>query len=191
MKNTKTRISLLLTALTMLLLASESPAAAWRDYIPFFGRQRTPETLIITGNYAKSRLLAEVTQLRGKATILLIVQDADGEQAFFMEHYPDAQLIPRDQLIDFLAVLSPARIIVLGDRQYVPNRYADLVRSRYPLVMITGEDWIKNAKAVASAVGDRRLVEQYRRYLANLLDEQIKRSDFSDQIPMRDRIIVP
>ncbi len=183
------KLSSVLFILALITFSSDS-LGGWRDYIPFVG-SGPPETLIITGNYAKSRLLAEVTQMRDRASIMLITEEAGEKQIIFMENYPDAQMISEDQLIEFLAVLSPDQVIILGDEEYVPNRYARIVSSRYPLVMVTGEDWIKNAKSVARAVEDRRLVERYRYYLGQFLDEQIKRSEFSEDIPMRDRVIAP
>lgn len=190
-KNTlKTLIFSMIT--TIIFLGTAASNAAWYDNIPLIGGKKTPGTLIITGNYAKPRLLAEVAQLRDNATIMLITETPEeGEQVYFMEQYPDAELIPQEKIIEFLAVLSPERIIILGNENYVPSRYEKMIRGRYPLSKISGEDWMKNAKALASTVNDRKLPEEYRYYLASLLDEQIKRSDFSEDIPMRDRILVP
>jgi len=183
------KISSVLFILALVTFSADS-FGGWRNYVPFVSSP-PPETLIITGNYAKSRLLAEVTQMRDRASIMLITRQEGEEQIIFMENYPDAQMIAEDQLIEFLAVMSPDQVIILGDEDYVPDRYVRIVRSRYPLVMITGDDWIKNAKGVARAVEDRRLVERYRYYLGQFLDEQIKRAEFSDEIPMRDRVIAP
>lgn len=189
MNSAKRRFSLFLTIALLFVMGTASVFGNWRDFLPF--TSRPPETLIITGNYAKSRLLAEVAQKRGRASIMLIAREDGEEQIIYMENYPDAEMISEDQLIEFLAVLSPDQVIVLGAGEYVPERYSRIVRGRYPLVSVDGDDWIKNAKAVARAVEDRRLVERYRFYLGQFIEEQIKRAEFSEDIPMRDRVIAP
>jgi len=146
---------------------------------------------MVTANYAKPRLLVELAQLKKKHPILLVSPEQGGDQLFYMAKYPEARLIPNEKLIDFLAVISPKQIIILGDEKYVPKKYVEIMRNRYPLSLITGEDWIKNAKVLADVVNYKKLVEKYREYLGQLLDEQIKRSDAMPTVNMDERILVP
>jgi hypothetical protein len=179
---------------TLFVLALSLMASATRaglmDYLPSFGDD-SPDMLIITANYAKPRLLAELVQMKKNHPILLISPEQNGDQIFYMPEYPDARLIPNDKLIDFLAVLSPKQIVVLGDENYVPTSYVKTIRNRYPLVLITGEDWVKNAKALADTVDYSKLVDLYREYLGQLLDDQIKRAGGGQTVNMEERLMIP
>ena len=178
-----------LFVIALSLMASVARAGLL-DYLPSFGDD-SPDMLVITANYAKPRLLAELLQLKKDHPILLISPEQNGDQIFYMPEYPDARLIPNDKLIDFLAVLSPKQIVILGDENYVPTSYVKTIRNRYPLVLITGEDWIKNAKALADTADYPKLVDRYREYLGQLLDEQIKRAGGGQTVNMEERLMVP
>ncbi len=191
MNRSSKRFVSVLMILCITLAGAAGMADSWLPRFARFSRQGPPDTLVITGNFAKPRLLAEVAQMRGRATVLLINHEDGRDQLFFMESYPDAQLLPQENLVEFLAALSPSRVIILGDSQYVPERYPRIIRDRYPLTIIAGSDWVKNARALGDAVNDRRLVRHYRHYLAEFLDDQIKRTDSPEDIPMQDRIHAP
>lgn len=188
MKRTSAKQASLIVAAIFMLAGSVH--AGIMDYFPTFGDD-SPQVLIVTGNYAKPRLLAELVQMKKKHPILLISPEQNGDQIFFMPEYPDARLIPSEKLIDFLAVLSPRQIVILGDQNYVPANYVKTMRNRYPLVQIAGDDWIKNAKSLADTVDYSKLVDVYRNYLGQLLDDQIKRADGEESVDMEERILVP
>ncbi len=176
--------------LALITISGSAATAGVLDFIPGIGDDPN-DVLMVTANYAKPRLLAELAQLKKGHPILLVSPEQGGDQLFYMAKYPEARLIPKEKLIDFLAVISPKQIIVLGDEKYVPKKYVTTMRNRYPLSLITGEDWIKNAKALSDAINYKKLVEKYREYLGQLLDEQIKRSDTPAPVNMEERILVP
>lgn len=127
------------------------------------------ETLIVTGNYGKSRLLAELAQHKGEHPIVLISPEGDGmDELFFLPKGPEAMAFESAKYVEFVDFLHPKRVVFLGDASYVPASYVDMVRDRYPTVVLNSEDWTRNAEALAVLIDYKKLPKQYSKYLITL-----------------------
>ena len=146
---------------------TEARAGFWSRFNPFarLRSKQQVETLLITGNFGKSRILAELAQAKKKHPILLISPEADGDRIFFLPTAPEAASVAPDRFREFIEFLQPKRVVILGDERYVPERYTDELRGRFPLVVVDGEDWRKNATALGGVLGYRRLARRYEPYL--------------------------
>lgn len=148
-----------------LVAACISANGAW---FPWFGKRRV-ETLVVTGNYAKSRLLAELFQYETKQPIVLISpEDYGREQLFFMPTVPEAMVFEPSKYAEFVDYLRPQRVVFLGDTSFVPQTYIDQVRGRYPTVVLNSRDWLDNAKAVGTLIKDKGLAKRYGSYFEKL-----------------------
>jgi hypothetical protein len=133
-----------------------------------FGKRRV-DTLVITGNFAKSRLLAELFQHKTKQPIVLISPEGIGrDQLFFMPTVPEAMAFDATKYVEFIDFLHPGRIVFIGDASFVPPSYIDQVRGRYPTVVLNSRDWLDNAKALGGIIKDRGLAKRYGSYFEKL-----------------------
>lgn len=142
------------------------------DRLPFFRRWSSAnrvESLIITGNYAKSRLLAELVQHKTKQPIVLISPlGTAGVELFFLPSGPEAMTFGEEKYVEFIDFLHPGRIIILGNESYVPAAFVDKINDVYPTVMFKSSSWTKNAEALASVFEYDDLPEIYDTYLEKL-----------------------
>ena len=156
------RNSALAGCLLLVCIAQTGCVSPW-------SKKNRVDTLMITGNYSKSRLLAELAQHETKQPIILIDPKASGTpQLFFMPSTPEAMAFDNGKYKEFVEFLQPARIVFLGDTSFVPQRYIDEVRASYPTVVINSEDWRKNAKALATVLKYKKLPKLYAGYLDKL-----------------------
>jgi len=146
--------------------------AGFFDRLTFFrnwSAKNRVDTLLITGNYSKSRLLGELFQHKTKQPIILVSPTAGGAtELFFLPSGPEAMAIEGDKYVEFVDFLQPKRILFLGGDSYTPSAYVDKLRDRYPTILVTSNDWQKNAEAVATLIKDRRLPKRYMDYLIQL-----------------------
>ena len=139
--------------------------AGWFPWV----RGRRVDTLLITGNYAKSRLLAELFQRETKQPILLISTEGVGnDQMFFLPSVPEAMALEPTKYAEWVEYLQPARIVILGDEAFVAQSYVDQVRSRFPTVVLNSRNWLDNAKALGGLIKDRTLAKRYGSYFEKL-----------------------
>jgi len=147
------------------LCTSSARAEFWSKLNPltWFSSKSRPHTLIVTGNYTKSRLLAELIQYHNAQPILLISPRADGEGEvlYFLTSDGQATAIEAEKYMEFVDWLAPKRIVFLGDDRYVPPTYVEQVRARYPMVCIPSDDWSRNAEAAAKVFGLKKLSKRY------------------------------
>ncbi len=126
-----------------------------------FGTRRI-DTVVVTGNYAKARLLAEMFQRETKQPIVLISPEGPGRQElYYLPYSGPAAAFPTEKYAEFMDYLNPRRVIFLGDESYVAASYVDAVRARFPVMVVNGRDWLQNAKALGVIIRDRGLAKRY------------------------------
>jgi len=131
--------------------------------------KRRAETLVVTGNYAKSRLLAELFQHQTGQPVLLISPEGSGrEQLYFMPSSPEASACAASKFAEFVDFLHPNRVVFLGDASFVPPSYIDQARGRYPTVVLNSRDWLDNAKALGVLIKDNGFAKRYGSYFEKL-----------------------
>lgn len=144
-------------------LAGSLLAADWWNPVSWFAP--TPqETLIVSGNYVKPRLLAELAQRRSEQSVLLV----SGEEIFLLTANGEAVAEQKGNLAVLVDHLKPKRIFVLGDNDYAPAGALEALRGKYPVLAIAGDDWRKNAQALEDAMRLHGLAEYYGTLLTKL-----------------------
>ena len=106
-----------------------------------------PEALIVTGNYAEPRLLAEMAQRKTKQPLIVVSREEDGDRIYYLP-YKKKEALPLagEEYVEFVeTMLRPKRIIFLGDDQVLARRYIEPLRKNYPVVVLEGEDWGRTA----------------------------------------------
>ena len=119
-------------------------AAPWTS----FGPKRKPVTLVITANYVSPRALAELVQYEcGQPYLLLPAKDDADKKIFFCpRESKNSMAIPEVHLNRFINMLGVKRIIILGNADYVPQRYIDMLDHNTPIMRVEGKDWYRIAE---------------------------------------------
>ncbi len=146
--------------------------AGFLDKLNFFKNWSATErvdTLMITGNYAKSRLLAELVQHKTEQPILLLSPGGSGNmEMYFLPSAPEAMALQPEDYVEFVEFLQPKRIIVIGNEKFVPSSYYKTLQDKFPTVIVASEDWLKNAEALATIFEYKKLEQHYSDYLLEL-----------------------
>ena len=142
------------------------------------------DSLIITGNYAKSRLLAELVQYRTKQPVLLVSPTREGGmKLYFLPSGLEAMELDGVKYEEFVDFLQPKRIVFLGDEDYLPASYVDALRDQHSTVIVNGKNWQKNADMTARLFRCRLLARDYVLYLRKLNEASATRPAGLDAAP--------
>ena len=126
-------------------------------------------TLIISGNFVHSRLLADLAQYYSKQPVLLISPDVDGSyQIFYLPSATKATPVSQDEFMGIVEYVNPKRIVVLGGDDFVPHKFIDLARSKYSVMILDSDDWSRNAATLGDLLKTDKLALQFNEYKANL-----------------------
>lgn len=152
------------------MMAQEKSKPSRFNFFRRLGERDRVETLIITGNFGRSRLLAELAQEKRKHPILMISPEAgQRDDIYFMPTRPEAFILPESEFIDYVEFLKPKRVVVLGDESFVPARYLDQLRaSSVQTIVLNSKDWNKNAEALANLINYLALPRIYGGYVTKL-----------------------
>ena len=126
-------------------------------------------SLMITGNYVDSRLLAELAQHYSKQPLLVISPDVDGGyQLFFMPAVKQASPVSPDEFMDIIKYVNPKRIIVIGNDSFVPVKFVDQARTDYSIISLDSDNWSKNAAALGELLKIEKLQTLFEEYKKNI-----------------------
>lgn len=121
--------------------------------ISWFGRSPLwpwgwPDTLIVTGNFAEPRLLAEVAQYKTKQPLIVISPEGDGDHIYYLPYKKNEAIeLTREEYVEFIeTMLRPKRIVFLGGEEMIDPKYIEPVRKNYTSLVLKGDDWGRNAK---------------------------------------------
>lgn len=132
------------------------------------GRVRS-NTLILSGNYLHSRLLADLAQYYSKQPILLISPDVDGAyQLFYLPSDNTGTSVNADDFMTIVEYVNPKRIVVLGGDDFVPRKFTDLARSKYSVLILDSDDWSRNAATLGELLKADKLAISFKQYKSNL-----------------------
>lgn len=161
-------LALVFTACGM--MAQEKSWASRMNVFKRMAERGRVDTLLITGNFGRSRILAELAQEKRKHPILLISPEAGRrDDIYFMPTRPEAFVLPESEFLEYVEFLKPKRVVVLGDESYVPARYLDLLRgSNVQTIVLNSKDWNKNAEALANIINYLALPRVYGIYVTKL-----------------------
>ena len=157
-----------------LFMTSEVNGGWWQKFKSTrFWPFHWPDTLMVTGNYAKPRLLAEMAQRDTNLPILVISQESSGDKLFYLPPSPKAMPIQKGRYMEFIDVMMrPKRIVFVGDEKYVPSDYIQKVKEKYPTIIVSGNDWIENAGQLGGIVHSSGLKKEFRKALQKLMSAE-------------------
>ncbi len=162
-----------LAALTI-VFAVGVVAAPWNS----LGPKRKIITVIFSGNYKSSRLMADLIQNECRQPYILFPAVDDDTRIFYCPptNKGNSLQIREDRFNEFIRTLNPKRIIVLGDERYVPRRYIEMLDGTIPVVRIEGRSWNRVAEELTFLLNLSNLGKDYKRLREQLLtDDQLYR----------------
>jgi len=158
----------------LFIAAGSAKADFWRWTKPFVGPDQKIQTLIVTGNYAESRLLAELIQEGNRQPILLFpASNSVNQDIFFMPPYKSsaALQIPSNELTNFVNFLGAEQIVILGNSKFVSDKYIEKIKNNQVTWRISGDNWKKVAASVGLFMNILNLADDYNSLLDKLRSE--------------------
>ncbi|HPN84904.1 MAG TPA: hypothetical protein PK821_06160 [Victivallales bacterium] len=143
------KLALTLTAVvTAAIMITSVSVSAWDWSKPFKGPGKDVRSLIITGNYTKHRILAELIQLETKQPILLLPA-IPGGKIFFMPARNEALEIEDAKFTNFVKFTKPEMILIIGDGGPVTQSFIDRIDPYQTKIIV----YNKNMEQTAIRIG--------------------------------------
>ncbi|MFW5893644.1 MAG: hypothetical protein ACOCUY_00720 [Verrucomicrobiota bacterium] len=162
---------LLLLATAMALPSQANPFDSIRN---FFVKEHGADTLIVTGNYVRPRLLCELIQRKTKEPALLVSGNGNSRVFYLSVDREEPLEIKKESYVEFIQLLNPRRLVVLGNSEVVPSRIVDVLNDRFPTITIAGTNWGVNAEAAANLFDYKKLPNHYSYYFRTGIDSIVK-----------------
>ncbi len=165
-------ISRSLTSIFVYVLAANVCFAGFWDFIKFWEDERV-DTLLVAGNYTRSRLLAELVQKENDSPIILFSPEAFPNKFYYLSADEKAVEYDIKRLQEFVAFINPKSIVVFGGEKYVGKKVVTLLdRSSAPWSSIKSSNWNANAQFTAKHFGIKGLTKEYFSLLEQIYEQK-------------------
>ena len=171
------RIRSLIVKLSLCVLVVFSANFAGANFMqswlkPFKGPGQNISVLMVTGNYSKSRILAELVQKNnGQPMLLVPFASANSSQDIFFvppQKSGKALRVPYTEMTNFINFVNPKMVLVIGGPNYVPDAYYKMISDNRPIVRVNGADWYKVADVIGSMLNLSNVPGDYKKLLEQL-----------------------
>ena len=161
---------------------------------PFSGPGEKISTLVVTGNYAKPRIIAELIQANTRQPILLT--PASGQDGiYFMppeKNGGKAMKIPKKELTNFINFTGATQILVLGNSDYVSDKYFEKISKEQTICRITSKNWQRVANTIGRFLNIPNLPGDYEKLSKKMTNNvnyvRTEDGSFSDEIKAPEEI---
>lgn len=145
-------------------------------------------TLMITANYTKPRLLADLIQKDTKQPYILL--PAKGQKRIFFcpppSRQPAMEILESD-LKRFIKFCNPKQILVIGDKRYVPKKFLKMIDPNQTVWIVSNDNWIQAARSVAKLLDLTNLAYDYKKLCEKLDGGQLYRPTKPEKIEISDK----
>ena len=153
-----------LLLLSILLFTTSTFAGFWEWSTPYQGPHKDIITLVITANYAKPVMMAQLIQNENRQPFILLPKKG-GDKIFF---WPAGRKnlaieIREKNLARFIKFINPKQVIVLGDKRYVAQKYLDMIDKNITTVTIQNASWERGAKTIQKLLKLNNLHRDFKR----------------------------
>lgn len=153
-----------LLLLSVLLVASSTFAGFWEWSTPYQGPQRDIITLVVTANYAKPVMMAQLIQNENRQPFILLPKKGGDKIFFWPAGKKNLALEVREKnLARFIKFLNPKQVIVLGNKHYVSQKYLDMIDENITTVIIQNADWERGAMTIQKLLKLNNLHRDFKR----------------------------
>ncbi len=134
--------------------------AGWDWARPYQGPSKEVTTLVVSGNYTKARVLAELIQGETNQPILLIT--AEGKLFFMPGKGPCLEVQDADYT-NFVRVVNAKQVLILGDTRYVPESYTKRMDPKQTIIRVDNKDWFQVAVTVGKILDKPYLAGKFKK----------------------------
>jgi|GEM_PF-673533 hypothetical protein len=159
------------------MFVSASSFADFQDVLNWFkGPRQNIRSIVITSNYIKPRLLADLIQAESRQPYVLLPAEGQKDDIYFcpVNKKQPAFLLNDRNVVRFINFANPERVYVLGGTDYVPRRYLDQLDPRIQIIMIPVKDWDATASSLSSMMDLPNLSGDF-----NKLNRQVERGFYN------------
>ncbi len=152
----------LTTVFAYLIIANVCFAGFW-DPLKFWEDKRV-DTLLVAGNYTRSRLLAELIQKENESPILLISPESSPKHFYYIADDKNATKYDIKRLEEFYQFVNPKATVVIGGEKYVGEKVIKMLdRNSAAHITFTSSNWASNARAAEKHFDISGLVKDFER----------------------------
>ena len=126
-----------------------SYAGYWDWSQPYTAPSKNIETLVITANYVRPRMLADLIQREIKQPYILLPARGDTKIFFCPARGKQSLEIAELELSKFIKFLNPRQIIVLGDTRYVSDKFIRMIDPRQTVWIVSNTNWQLASESIA------------------------------------------
>lgn len=145
-------------AFSMIAVAN---AGFWDWSRPYQGPSKEITTLVISGNYTKARVLAELIQGETNQPILLIT--TEGGKLFFMPGKGPCLEVQDADYTNFVKMVNAKQVLILGDTRFVPESYAKRMDAKQTIIRVDNKDWYQVAVTVGKILDKTYLASKFKK----------------------------
>lgn len=139
-------------------------AGAWNGpYRPNQGPDKSIQTLVVTANYLKPRLLVDLIQYETKQPIMLLPTQPGGMIFFLPANGAEAQEIDSANFAKFIKFVNPKRILIIGDERFVSDNYVRQIDPNLTVWRVKNKDWKQVAEDAEDLLRLNNLARDFRR----------------------------
>ncbi len=132
------------------------------------GKKEGYHTVVVTSNYIKSVLLAELIQNKNKQPIILLPTGKESDKVYALNAKGQGAEFSKAKFSDVIERLNPKVVIFLGDEQFAPKSYIDQAKKLFPTVIISQKDFDKVAVAAGIIMRQKKLAATYDKMLKQI-----------------------
>lgn len=152
------------------VMAAGSVQAAWYNPVSWFKKTpKRPELLVVTGNFVKSRILAELIQTRKGVPVLLLPTGTE-TNLYALGPKKEAMEVNAGDYAGFVDFMRPKQVLFLGDESYTPPEWIKQIRDDHACWVANSSDWEQVAISAERMLKIKNLAIDYL-YLLHQLDE--------------------
>jgi hypothetical protein len=159
--------------------------AGLNDWLPYRGPDKDIITLMMTGNFAKSRLMADLIQNENKQPYILLPASGKGRIFFCPSGKRKALEILEKDLARFIKFVNPKQIIVIGNKHYVPQKYLDKIDPNQTVIIIKNKNWNIAAERIARLLDLSNLASDYKKLYEKLEGGSLYKPTTMNGVPVR------
>ncbi len=157
----KTAVKLVSGLAIVFSMIAVANAGFWDWSRPYQGPSKDVGTLVVTGNYLKARVLADLIQYHTSQPILLIT--SEGGKLFFMPATGPSLEVKDEDFTNFVKFTNPKQILILGDSSFVPESYSKRIDPKQTSIRVDNKDWYQIAVTVGKILDKTYLASDFKK----------------------------
>jgi len=162
--------------LAILTISMSVQASYWDWSRPYRGPTRDIITLVVTSNYKNSRMMADLIQGENRQPYILLPAVGQNKIFFCPARGERSLEIQEADLARFIKYINPQQIMIIGDNNYVPEKYRAIIDQNQTVISVKNKNWNEAAKQVQYLLGLSNLAYDYRHLSEELESGKLYRS---------------